>query len=157
MAGSLRVLLQISEDFHNGGKTCKFAFIQPFLHSPLIPNCSLFGIGDFGSVRGYRQDQLLTDNGIFASAEVQIPIAQIRNKGNHHSGRSLCGLWQRLENAGENPDPGTLASLGLGLQFRQSARLTARVDWGIPLISVESRNRTWQENDLYFYVVYNAF
>jgi hemolysin activation/secretion protein len=33
-----------------------------------------FGLGGIDSVRGYRQDALLTDNGAFVSAEVRLPI-----------------------------------------------------------------------------------
>jgi len=123
----------------------------------VLPSSEQFGIGGFGSVRGYRQDQLLTDNGIFASAELQIPIARIRKWDTTIQAVPFVDVGKGWENAGENPDPGTLASVGLGIQLRQSDRLTARIDWGIPLVSVESRKRTWQENGLYFSVVYNAF
>ena len=34
---------------------------------------------------------------------------------------------------------------------------TARLDYGIPLISVSSTDRTWQENGIYFSVFYNPF
>jgi hemolysin activation/secretion protein len=42
------------------------------------------------------------------------------------------------------------------LQWTQN-NFSARLDWGIPLISVNSRDRTWQENGLYFSVQYNPF
>ncbi|NEQ63778.1 MAG: BamA/TamA family outer membrane protein, partial [Moorea sp. SIO4A1] len=57
----------------------------------------------------------------------------------------------------DNPDPNTLASVGLGLQWQQGNNSTARLDWGIPLISVDSRDRTWQENGLHFSVQWNPF
>lgn len=36
-----------------------------------------FTLGGLYSVRGYRQDLLLTDNGVFASAEVRLPILRV--------------------------------------------------------------------------------
>ncbi|MEO0932932.1 MAG: ShlB/FhaC/HecB family hemolysin secretion/activation protein [Cyanobacteria bacterium J06641_2] len=39
-----------------------------------------FTVGGLGSVRGYRQNQLLADNGVFASAEVQIPVLRTGNQ-----------------------------------------------------------------------------
>jgi hemolysin activation/secretion protein len=57
----------------------------------------------------------------------------------------------------DNPDPNTLASVGLGLRWTQGDRFTARLDWGIPLVPVESRDNTWQENGLYFSLIYNPF
>ncbi|NJM71033.1 MAG: ShlB/FhaC/HecB family hemolysin secretion/activation protein [Scytonema sp. RU_4_4] len=116
------------------------------------------GLGGLDSVRGYRQDFLLTDNGAFASAEVQVPILRLPQ---------INGVLQIIpfvdfgvgwnSSDRENPNPNTLASVGLGLRWSQGERFTARLDWGIPLISVDSRERTWQENGLYFSIQYNPF
>ncbi|KAB8315993.1 ShlB/FhaC/HecB family hemolysin secretion/activation protein [Tolypothrix campylonemoides VB511288] len=116
------------------------------------------GLGGLDSVRGYRQDFLLTDNGAFASAEVQVPIFRVPQ---------INGVLQIIpfvdfgvgwnSSDRENPNPNTLASVGLGLRWSQGDRFTARLDWGIPLISVDSRERTWQENGLYFSIQYNPF
>ena len=56
-----------------------------------------------------------------------------------------------------DPDPNTLSAVGLGLQWQQGNNFTARLDWGIPLVSVESRNRSLQENGLYFSMQWNLF
>lgn len=53
-----------------------------------------------------------------------------------------------------NPSPNILASIGLGLQWQQD-NFTARLDWGIPLVSLHSKSGTGQENGLYFSVKYN--
>ncbi|MBW4635304.1 MAG: ShlB/FhaC/HecB family hemolysin secretion/activation protein [Iphinoe sp. HA4291-MV1] len=116
------------------------------------------GLGGLDSVRGYRQDFLLTDNGAFASAEVQVPILRVRD---------INGVLQIIpfvdfgvgwnSSDRENPVSNTLASVGLGLRWSQGDRFSARLDWGIPLISVDSRERTWQENGLYFSILYNPF
>ncbi|AFY66430.1 surface antigen (D15) [Geitlerinema sp. PCC 7407] len=117
-----------------------------------------FGLGGLGTVRGYRQDALLTDSGAFASAEVRLPVAQIPK-------------WQTAVqvipfidagigwNQGNrlNSDPDHLAAIGLGLQLLQGDNFRARLDWGIPLIRVDSSKRTWQENGLYFSVEFNPF
>ncbi len=117
-----------------------------------------FAIGGFGSVRGYRQDTIIADNGIFASAEIQLPIVRV------FQGTGVIQLIPFIDagigwnNSGRaNPDPSTLASLGFGLQWQQSNNFTARLDWGIPLVSVDSRSRTWQENGLYFSLRWNPF
>lgn len=116
------------------------------------------GLGGLDSVRGYRQDFLLTDNAAFASAEVQVPVLRVRE---------INGVLQIIpfvdfgvgwnSSDRENPDANTLASVGLGLRWSQGERFTARLDWGIPLISVDSREGTWQENGLYFSIQYNPF
>ena len=117
-----------------------------------------FGLGGLYSVRGYRQDFLLTDNAVFASAEIQLPIASVEK---------VEGVLQIIPfidfgigwNNGEldNPDPNHLLGFGFGLQWRMQDDFSARLDWGIPLINVDIQERTLQEQGLYFSVNYNLF
>ncbi len=119
-----------------------------------------FTVGGRASVRGYRHNQLLADNGVFASAEVQLPILRTGNKS------APTGILQIIpffdigtawNNSGiENADTSTLVSLGMGLQWRNNDDFIARLDWGIPLVNVDSRDRTWQENGLLFSLQWNA-
>ena len=57
---------------------------------------------------------------------------------------------------GSTPERNNLASIGLGL-FWQQENFSARLDWGIPLIDVNGRDRTWQENGIVFAIQYNIF
>jgi hemolysin activation/secretion protein/large exoprotein involved in heme utilization and adhesion len=113
-----------------------------------------FSLGGFQSVRGYRQDALLTDNGALASVELRLPI--YRSPGRRAIVQlspflDLGAAWNSDGKA--NPDTKFLAATGLGLRLQLGDRFTARVDWGIPLVNVnDSRNRTWQENGFYFSV-----
>jgi hemolysin activation/secretion protein len=124
---------------------------------PMLP-LEQFGLGGQDSVRGYRQDALLADNGLFASAEVRFPILRLPK---------LDGLLQltpfidlgtawNLGNA-LDPDPRTLVAVGLGLRLQYSDRLTARLDWGIPLTDINGAKNTLQENGLYFSIVIRPF
>lgn len=114
-----------------------------------------FGLGGQESVRGYRQDTLLTDNGIFASAEVRVPIYRLpgdRGVLQISPFVDFGTTWNTDSDADRAaPDPNTLVSVGLGLQFELGDRLSARVDWGIPLVDVEDReDETLQEEGIYF-------
>jgi hemolysin activation/secretion protein len=115
------------------------------------------GLGGQSTVRGYRQDEILADNGLLATAELRYPVVRVPE---------IQGLLQitpfiDFGTAWNHSQPGraslnldTIASVGLGLLWQQSDRLTARFDWGIPLNSVSSNKNTWQENGLYFSIVY---
>lgn len=124
---------------------------------PLLP-VEQFGIGGLGSVKGYRQDQLLTDNGIFASAEIRVPVLRVPD---WNLGVQIIPFidfasgWN--SGSSETPSPNTLVSVGLGLQIIQSQNFSARLDWGIPLVSLSSSNQTWQENGIYFSVQFRPF
>ncbi|MEH2191248.1 MAG: ShlB/FhaC/HecB family hemolysin secretion/activation protein [Nostoc sp.] len=117
-----------------------------------------FGLGGQDSVRGYRQDYLLTDNGTFVSAEVQVPILRLPQIDSTLQVVPFVDFgvgWNSSDR--ENPNPNTLAAVGLGLRWSQGDRFTVRLDWGIPLISVDSNERTLQEKGLYFSLLYNPF
>jgi hemolysin activation/secretion protein len=117
---------------------------RPLLSSEQI------SIGGMGSVRGYRQDLLQADGGLFGTAELQIPVASL---GSKQSG--LIQLVPFLDyglgwnSFGKAPNPNSLLSTGLGVQLR-SERLIARLDWGIPLSSVKSNGSTRQDNGIHF-------
>ena len=116
-----------------------------------------FGLGGQQSVRGYRQDALLTDNAIFASAEVRIPVFKHEDQDMVLHVAPFVDVGTTWNSDGPDPEDNDLASVGLGLQFQWSDRLTARLDWGYPLIDINSRDRTWQENGFYFSVIANPF
>lgn len=116
-----------------------------------------FGIGGFGSVRGYRQDELLTDNGLFASAEARFPVLWVPEWNSRLQLTPFADIGTGWNHNGPDLETNTLASVGLGLLWQQSDRFTARLDWGIPLISVGSRGDTLQESGLYFSLNYNLF
>jgi hemolysin activation/secretion protein len=133
-----------------------------FADRALLPS-EQFGIGGQTSVRGYRQDQLLTDNGIYGSAELRIPIVR-----NYRSNFLLQVVpfvdfgtgWNNPSDT-PDPDPRTLVSTGLGLRLQANDRLSARFDWGIPLVStpdaIPGKNSTWQEDGFYLSVIYSLF
>ncbi|MCV3214085.1 ShlB/FhaC/HecB family hemolysin secretion/activation protein [Plectonema radiosum NIES-515] len=121
---------------------------------PLVP-LEQFGLGGQRTVRGYRQDLLLVDKAFLASIEFRYPILRLPQVGGVLQitpfvdfGTGSGGTSTEVANA-----PNSLASTGLGLLW-QSDRINARFDWGIPLVSVDSRRNSLQEDGLYFSVVY---
>jgi hemolysin activation/secretion protein len=117
-----------------------------------------FSIGGIDSVRGYRQDALLTDSGVFASAEVRIPILrlpQINGLLQIAPFFDIGSGWNRSGFA--DPDPSFVASLGVGLRFQIRDRLTTRFDWGIPLVDFPGEKATLQEKGLYFSIIGTFF
>jgi hemolysin activation/secretion protein len=116
------------------------------------------GLGGFRSVRGYRQDVLLTDNGLLLSAEAQIPIARF-GRANLLQIVPFVDYGRGWNNSGQDsPEDNNLLGVGLGLQLRLGDRFTGRIEYGVPLIDAgNSDGNSWQEKGLYFSVIYNLF
>jgi len=122
-----------------------------------LPSLEQFGMGGLDTVRGYRRDVLVTDSGVLGSVELQIPLVRLANgQGGLQLIPFLDGgaVWNRADNT--TPDPNRLAAVGLGLQW-QSSNLTARFDWGIPLVDLPSDQNTLQDKGLYFSLRYSPF
>lgn len=127
------------------------------LASDSLLSIQQFSLGGQATVRGYRQDAFLTDNGVSASVEARLPIAQVPEvQGSLQIAPFIdFGIgWNTNRNS---PDPNTLVGVGFGLIWQMGDKFTARLDWGIPLVEIDSRDRTWQENGVYFRVDYKPF
>jgi hemolysin activation/secretion protein len=93
-----------------------------------------------------------------ASAEVRIPILRLKKLNALLQIAPFFDVGTGWNNSARpDPDPNVLASTGLGLRLQLGDRLTVRLDYGIPLVSVSSSERTWQENGFYFSIVGSPF
>lgn len=134
--------------------------------SPLL-SLEQFAIGGVSSVRGYRENTLLRDNGIFGSLELRVPVWQ---RGKDERRRTLLTLvpfvdvgsgWRHVSNGdldrGNHQD--TLASVGVGLVFEPVERVRAQLYWGYALNRdfVIKEDRNLQDYGLHFAISVSAF
>ncbi|MBD2603804.1 ShlB/FhaC/HecB family hemolysin secretion/activation protein [Scytonema hofmannii FACHB-248] len=112
-----------------------------------------FGIGGQQTVRGYRQDALLTDNGILFSTEFRLPILKANGNGVLQVA-PFIDIGTGWNNGKSNLVQNTLIGAGLGLLWQQE-NLSARIDYGLPLISIDADKRTLQDNGIYFSIRYS--
>ena len=116
------------------------------------------GLGGQDTIRGYRQDLLLADNGVIASAEVRLPIFTAPDSRQVFQVVPFLdfGLgWNQPNNPSPNPNPSTIASGGLGLRYQGGDNFSARLDYGIPFTAIDTIKRTGQEKGFYFSLNYN--
>ncbi|RUR83005.1 hypothetical protein PCC6912_23790 [Chlorogloeopsis fritschii PCC 6912] len=119
-----------------------------------------FALGGLQSVRGYRQDRLLTDNGFFTSAEVRFPVLRVNEVQGLLQVVPFVDFgvgWNDSDSPSPDPDPNTLIGAGLGLLWQMGNNFNARLDYGIPLVSADDSDRTLQEQGLYFSINYSPF
>ena len=105
-----------------------------------------FSLGGINTVRGYRDNQLVTDNGIVASAELRLPLTNPPERLQLTPFVEGGIGWNSAE---ENSREG-LASIGMGLLWQADANTRVRLDYGYPLINRESDRNTLQENGFTF-------
>jgi hemolysin activation/secretion protein len=121
---------------------------------PLV-SLEQFGLGGQRSIRGYRQDYLLVDNGVLASAEVRVPVLRIPEVHGLLQVAPFIDFGWGWNVQDPQPVDSILAAVGLGLLWQQSDYLSARLDFGLPLIAVDDRDRTLQENGIYFSLTFS--
>ncbi|RUS99204.1 hypothetical protein DSM106972_079060 [Dulcicalothrix desertica PCC 7102] len=126
-------------------------------NTALVPN-EQFTLGGIFSARGYRQDALFSDNGVFVSADLQLPIYSTASGDNVLRLIPFVDVGTTWNSGSESTlDTNTLASVGLGLQWQMGEQFNARLDYGIPLVNIDAREKTWQEKGFYFTLQYNPF
>ena len=109
-----------------------------------------FRVGGANSARGYRQDLSLGDNGLFASAELRIPVLRFDRIDGLVQIAPFFDLGTVWNNDDVEIGNATLPSLGVGVSFSLGDRFNARLDWGIPLSEVEAETSSLQEDGIYF-------
>ncbi|MCP6762179.1 MAG: ShlB/FhaC/HecB family hemolysin secretion/activation protein [Fischerella sp. CENA71] len=113
-----------------------------------------FVIGGVDTVRGYRQNEIVADNGITFSIEIRIPLISNPNTLQIAPFFDVGTAWNHR---GGTPEPQTIAGLGLGLLWQPSRDLNLRLDYGIPLRAIDDRGDTLQDKGLYFLLQYQPF
>ena len=108
-----------------------------------------FRAGGGSSVRGYREDFLLSDNGLWVLAEIQIRVWR------NPDWDAVVQLAPFVSHGvGWNNDrvplaPGSITSVGLGVIWQQPS-VGASLYWGVRLNDSNRERRTLQENGIYF-------
>lgn len=126
-----------------------------FSDRPLLAS-EQFSLGGQSTIRGYRQNALLSDNGFLATIALEIPV--LKGKAGRltlYPFFDVGTVWNNSQSL--IPTPNTLASAGVGVRYQLSDRLRATVELGIPLINRPERLNTLQEQGIYLSLVWNAF
>ncbi|MEM8723274.1 MAG: ShlB/FhaC/HecB family hemolysin secretion/activation protein [Cyanobacteria bacterium P01_G01_bin.39] len=123
---------------------------------PLI-STEQFSLGGSRTVRGFRQDALLTDNGFLAAAELRLPVARFTKLNATLQITPFVDFGTGWNSDDEVTDFNTLIGAGFGLLLETPESLSARIDWGIPLINDDDEGSSLQEDGVYFQLRYDLF
>ncbi len=116
-------------------------------------------IGGRFSVRGYRENTLIRDNGFVFSLESRFPVIRYATGEPLLQFAQFVDVGRAWQAKGDTPDPQTLASVGLGLRWSVLPRERARFElyWGVPLNHVPHPSGNLQDYGIHLQAVVQAF
>lgn len=115
-------------------------------------------VGGANTVRGYRENTLVRDNGVIASLEYRVPLFEEDTFNDEFSARrltlALFADYGSSWNTGWEYEPDTskqeIPSVGLGLLWNPSASLSASVFWGHALEDLDTGHGDLQDDGIHF-------
>jgi hemolysin activation/secretion protein len=116
-----------------------------------------FSIGGMQSVRGYRENQLLRDDGVFGSAEVRVPLWLAKDKTPIVSFAPFFDCADGWNSDKLNKSYQTIYSSGVGLLVNATKHAQITVYWGHPFVNFHEEKVSLQDYGLHFAVSINAF
>ena len=124
-------------------------------NSTLLP-LERFGLGGANTVRGFRENQLLGDEGELLSLEYRMPLG----KADWMSGLQLAPFFDhgrsRSNDAGATPTTG-ITSVGLGVLYNPNRHVQAQVYFAHASRRFDTAEKSLQDRGIHFSVSYQYF
>jgi hemolysin activation/secretion protein len=120
-------------------------------------------VGGRFSVRGYRENQLVRDNGVIASLEARLPLIRNRPWADMVQLAPFVDVGSAWNTRPLTSVPTTIYSVGVGLRWALTFtspvpwRSELEVYWGYPLQDVDTPGGDLQDLGLHFQLVVAAF
>lgn len=126
-------------------------------HDPLLP-LEKYSIGGLYSIRGYRRNQLVRDQGFTASLEYRRDMLDLKD---HGLGMiqiapfvDIGGAWNVDS---PNISPNTLASIGVGLLWDPTDKFHAEIYWAHAFRDVTNPSNDIQDDGIHFQIFARLF
>ncbi|MGA1844976.1 MAG: ShlB/FhaC/HecB family hemolysin secretion/activation protein [bacterium] len=117
-------------------------------NDPLLP-FERFAVGGMNSVRGYRENRLVRDNGLASSVEVRIPIISNHRGEAPLQAATFLDYGRSWNTNTPTPEPTSLSSIGIGIRGLIAGRISLAVYWGIPLRDLPVTERDIQDDGIH--------
>lgn len=124
---------------------------------PLLP-IEKFGVGGRYSVRGYRENEFVRDNGVAATLEGRIPLFQDENNRSRYN-LTLAGFLDYGRSWDEDNDLPTshvknITSIGAGMIWNPVKQISSELYWAYALDNVDTNGNNLQDKGISFSLVY---
>ena len=108
-------------------------------------------------MRGYQQNQQVSDNGIVGSVEARFPLILSLQRFGVIQLAPFFDVGRAWNHTNRIPSPTTLACLGVGRRWQLSNSFSARLDYGIPLSAIRNQGNSLQNKGWFFSVQFQPF
>lgn len=125
------------------------------LATDTLPSLERFPLGGHLSVRGYRENQLVRDQGVATSLELRIPVLPWEGRAGLFQLAPFADFGHATNRRNPTPDPENLASVGIGLLW-QRGPVDASIYWGHQLVDVDTSGKL-QDHGVQFRVGVRVF
>jgi len=95
-----------------------------------------FAMGGYATVRGYRENLLVRDNGLVGSLELRVPVLRRADEMSVLELAPFVDAGRSWNEDRATPHPRTLASVGLGFRLAITRRIQLNAYWGEDLRDV---------------------
>jgi len=108
-------------------------------------------------VRGYRENQLVRDNGIVSSVELRLPIIRSAQRGAVLQLAPFIDLGRSWNQGKDTPEPENISSIGAGLRWAVSQKGHFQAYYGRALRKVSNTGHDLQDEGIHFLFTYQLF
>ena len=115
-----------------------------------------FPVGGVDTVRGYRENQLVRDEGLAASLELHVPAIR-QHETDVLDLVPFFDIGYGINHGDAAPKSDELYSVGLGFIYTPNSHITAQLYYGVPLTSFDRTHQNAQDYGIHFNVLLLAY
>ncbi|MEI6213430.1 MAG: ShlB/FhaC/HecB family hemolysin secretion/activation protein [Desulfuromonadales bacterium] len=116
-----------------------------------------YSLGGMGSVRGYRKDVLVRDNGVNSSLELRIPLLSPEAGYGSLQAVPFFDFGWASNNKSDAGGAKSIYSIGAGLKWELAKRVNLDIFYGYGLTSVGERGNDLQDQGFHFQLTTQIF
>lgn len=143
--GQIQWIRQLS----NAGIQMVFRTDMQLANDSLLP-MEKFSVGGMNSVRGYRENLLVRDNGIASSIEFRFPVLRNQQGEPVLQFAPFADFGWSWNTEKDTPDPKSISSIGLGLRWSMSKDALFQIYAGHPLRKIKNTDYDIQDDGIHF-------
>ena len=151
-AGQVQLVRQLSE----AGVLLILRTDIQLANNPLLP-MEKFSVGGMNSVRGYRENQLVRDNGLVSSFELRLPIIRSSQRGAVLQLAPFADFGRSWNQGRDTPDPENISSIGAGIRWAVTQRINFQTYYGRALRKVNNSGHDLQDEGIHFLLTCQMF